>query len=145
MSFSSQSDPIIDIGAPGWCWSQLGTGGVGILSHGGSQGRLSLAVPYAVIGQQISVPLAVVNQAGWSAAGAESCLEVTGRTHDDLRWVVRATGLAERAHLPRQPGRAHAREMHPSNGLGYASEVPSDWLVLWTPRVRGFYETGLGS
>jgi hypothetical protein len=143
MSVPSQADlRIIDIGAPSWCWSQLGTEGVGILSYGSLRGRLSLAVPYAVRDRQITIPMGSFNAAGWLADGVESRLEVSGLTPDGLKWVVRATGTPQRLELP---GRARSRWMHPSNGVGDDFDKPSDWLVLWIPRVRGFYETGLDS
>jgi hypothetical protein len=144
MSSSSQrSLQIIDIGAPGWCWSQLGAGGEGILSYQAPRGRISLAVPYAVTDRRISIALASFNETGWRAAGADTQLEVSGLTPDDLRWVVRATGLAERVDLSGRSGLAYARRVHPANRAGSGSVGSSDRLFLRTPRVRGFYETSL--
>jgi len=142
-SSSPTSVPIIDIAGPGWCWSQLGAAGEGILSYQDARGRTSLAVPYTVTDQQIAIPLAAFNETGWRAAGTDTQLEVTGLTDDDLRWVVRVTGTAERGHLPEPSGAAHSRRVHPANGAGPRSGEPWDRLHLREPRVRGFYETSL--
>ncbi|WP_375431852.1 hypothetical protein [uncultured Friedmanniella sp.] len=140
MSIPLQTDVhVIDIGAPGWCWSRLGTTGEGILSYDGPRGRQSLAVPYTVTGRQIAIPLASFNDAGWLAAGNETRLEVSSRPGTQ-RWVVRATGMAERD--PAEPDRlAYSRYVHPANNPGSNSAALSRRLVLVAPRVRGFYET----
>ena len=141
MSSPSQtSSRIIDIGASEWCWSQLGAGGEGILTFKAARGRSSLAVPYAVTGRQISIQLAAFNETGWRAAGVDAQLAVSGLTADDMRWVVRATGLAERA---RPSALEHSQQVHPANPVGSGSAVSSDWLRLRTPHVRGFYETSI--
>ena len=137
MSSSSRTSPqIIDIGAPSWCWSQLGTVGEGILSYEASRGRVCLAVPYVVTDRQISIPLASFNETGWRAAGADTQLEVGGLTSDGLRWVVRATAVAERVDLFGQSSLARSRRLHPANGVGSAS--PTDKLFLRDPLVGGF-------
>lgn len=136
---------VIDVGTAGWCWSRLGPGGEGILSYEASRGRRSLAVPYTVSGQEIAIPLAPFNDAGWLAVGTEAQLEVTGVTPDDLRWVVRVTASAERANPATSAGLAQSRRMHPSTSAGHGAVVGSDRLALRTPRVRGFYETPVGS
>ena len=132
---------VIDIGTTSWCWSQLGLGGEGILSYPGARGRASLAVPYVVVDHQISISLAPFNHTGWLAEGTDTRLEVTGRTPDDQRWVVRATGQAKRGDRSGPAGDAHARRVHPSSGVGYDTAVRSDRLFLQDPRVRGFSET----
>ncbi len=140
--FPSSQAPcrVIDIGTPSWCWSQLTLGGEGIISCPGGWGRLSVAVPYTVVGHQISIFVASFNELSWGAAGADIRLEVSGRTADDQRWVVRATAKAERGDHLLRFGDAHARRMHPSNDAVH-DPVPSERLYLQEPRVRGFYET----
>jgi hypothetical protein len=140
---SAAAQLVIDIGAPSWCWSHLGAAGEGILSYQSPRGRSSLAVPYTVTGQQISMPLACFNSAGWSAAGAEVCLEISGLTPDGLRWVVRASGVAERDDQTWSPGLAYARRVHPAAKNDRTPTTAMDQLVLAAPRIRGFYETPL--
>jgi hypothetical protein len=137
-----ESRPIIDMGAPSWCWAQLGLEGEGILSYQASRGRTSLAVPYAVTDGRITIPLAGFNEAGWRASGTDTCLEVSGRTRDDRRWVVRATGTADRVEPDASAALAHARRVHPANRSGSAGS-PWERLYLREPRVRGYYETPL--
>ena len=140
---SEPSHRTIDMEAPSWCWSHLGTGGEGILSYETSRGRRSLAVPYAVSGRQITIPLGWFNQTGWRAAGSDTRLEVSGRTPDDLRWVVRATGTAERMDSSDQSGLGQPLRIHPANGIGSGAAQPPNQLSLKTPRMRGFCETTL--
>jgi hypothetical protein len=136
---SQASHQVIDIGAPGWCWSRLGLGGEGILSYETARGRLSLAVPYVVIGRRISIALASFNVTGWRAAGSDTRLEVSGTTPDGLRWVVRVTGRADPGDRSGPTGAAYSRQVHPSNGVGHTSAVRPDRLFLREPRVRGFH------
>ena len=98
MTSSSPADTrIFDIGPPEWCWSRLADAEEGILSYATVRGRVALAVPYAVANRRLTIPLGAFNRTGWSAVDAEATLEVSGADADDRRWMVRATGTAQRA------------------------------------------------
>lgn len=140
---SDATSRVIDIGTPDWCWSKLGGDKQGALSYQGAYGRVCLDVGYAVTGHQVTIALASSTSTGWSAAGEEACLEITGSTEDELRWVVRATGVAERSHPGRSAELALCRTLHPALGTSGVSARPEDGLVLLSLRVRGFYETAI--
>jgi hypothetical protein len=137
---SQVSAPTTDMEAFSWCWSHLGSGGEGILSYDTSQGRLSFTVPYIVASRQITIPLTSFDETVWQSDSAQTSLEVSGRTSNDLRWVIRVTGTAERGEPTNMPG------------LGLLDRVPrvghvcsdrvdlSDRLHLRTHRVRGFFK-----
>jgi hypothetical protein len=138
---STAARSVIAIGSPDWCWSQLGAAGDGVLSCASWRGPLSLPVPYAVTDRLVSVSLAWFNDAGWSAAGVTTRLEVSGVSSEGLRWMVRATGTADHSQ-PR--GLAYSRRAHPSNQPD-DSPAEAAGLVLLSPRVQGCYETSLAT
>jgi len=102
---------------------------------------VTLAVPYIVASGQITIPLATVNDTGWLAVGAESTLEVTGTEDGGRRWLVRATGVAQRAAGSSDLDLAVARRSHPAAGSACSGHSSSGWLVLPTVRLRGYHET----
>jgi len=128
------------IGAPGWCWSHLADAEEGVLSYSTPRGPVALAVPYAVTNHQITIPMAPFNDTGWLATDGEATLEVTGTDSEDMRWRVRATGLARRA-ASWSAASIIARQSHPAAGNGCPSVAPADGLVLPSARVRGSYQT----
>ena len=141
LSNSYEEPRIAYVGAPGWCWSRLADAEEGILSYSTARGPVAIAVPYAVTNQMITIPMAPFNDTGWLATDGEATLEVTGTDSEDMRWRVRATGLARRAASSGGASSMLARCSHPAAGNGCSSVVPSTGLVLPSPRVRGFYQT----
>lgn len=123
------ADPVIEIATQAWCAERLRAADEGILSFHGPQGRLALAVSYTVSGEQIHIVSDPFDGEGWVAAGHEMTLEVAGAGPDDLRWLVRATGMARRSA---------STVNHPAHA---GSGLPSTGLVLPAVRLRGYYET----
>ena len=129
----------IDIASPDWCWSRLADADEGRLSYSTSRGQVSLAVPYAVTNEQITIPMASFNDAGWLAVDSEATLEVIG-TQSNLGWLVRATGIAHRAGLPSAWKRMNSRQCHPAAGSAWPPGGASEWLMLPEVRLRGYCE-----
>lgn len=144
MTTASHVDPrLIEVGPSHWCWTRLGSADEGILSFWMPRGRVTLAVPYSVAdtiadGPEIIIGLAPINTTGWQAVDQQVALEITGADHENLRWLVRATGIAHRA-APDEP--------EPSLGESTVARrwltptVPPGQLLVSSPRVHGFYET----
>lgn len=145
MTSSPQADTrTVDIAPADWCWSRLTDADEGLLSYSTPDGRVALTVPYAVTNQQITIPLAPFNCTGWSAVEQESTLEVIGAEAENLRWIVRATGIAQRAGgRSNVLSRPISRRSHPAAGPGWPPIAGSEWLVLSAVHLSGYYETAL--
>lgn len=130
----------VQLAGPEWCWCRLGGAREGILAYHGRRGATTLAVPCRVDDHEVVIPLGPFNEVGRLALGLMVTFEVTGRTDEDLRWVVDLTAVAER-HLAGPPGttsEAQRRGAHPAHGAG---PDPMDALLLRGVRIRGFFET----
>jgi hypothetical protein len=132
---------IIDLATPPWCWAQLRSATEGILSYRSARGLASLAVTYTLTDRQIVIPIAAYNGRAHLAIDTEVTLALTGQDDEGLRWVVRATGIADLAVASSGSGGLTAcRQSHPAHG---AASRANEALLLPVARLRGFYETSL--
>jgi hypothetical protein len=116
------ADPdAVEIGSHAWCWARLEASSEGVLWFWGARGRIVVGASYTSTSQQITVAADPFDAVGWSAAGHELTLEIRGTGPVDLRWLVRATGLAR----------------HPSPPLDQAAGAEPHGLLLPSVRVRG--------
>lgn len=138
-SLAQEDHRVVEIDSPSWCWSELMAIHEGMLSFTSFSRRVSLAVPYAVDRQQILIGMAPINVNGWRAAGSQATLEIVGTDHDRRRWVVRATG-----HADRIVSTAHDRALlaSPLDRPRLTFDAPPSVLAMPLVCVRGFYELG---
>jgi hypothetical protein len=141
-SLSHPDSRVIDIASPEFCWSHLRAESEGRMSYRTPRRPTSLAVLYTLHNQEISIPVAAFNDTAHLAVGAEVTLEVTGSIRNGALWTVRATGCAT-LRTGGNPG---------CGGIPVSSEHPvdrrasgMDHLLVPVLRIRGFYETSLGT
>lgn len=138
-SLAQEDHRVVEIDSPSWCWSELMASGEGMLSFTSFGRRVRLAVPYAVDHEQIRIAMAPMNTTGWRAAGSDATLEIVGTDHDHRRWVVRATGRADRVASTAQD---LALLASPLDRPRLTFDAPPSVLAMPRVFVRGFYEPG---
>jgi hypothetical protein len=129
---------VIELGDPDWCWSHLVTATHGVLTSPGSPGTAGHDVTYAVVDRELVVAARKDGRVLQLLAGSEVELDLTGRADDGVRWVVRATGLAEPTFL-----RGAAASPAGSGNGRPARQVPVDALLVPAFRLRGYREAPL--
>jgi hypothetical protein len=132
---------VIELGDPDWCWSHLLTATHGVLTSPGTPGAVSHHVTYTVVDRQLVVAAAEDGRVLQLLAGSEVELDLSGRAGNGVRWVVRATGLAEPTFLRGAAASLDgSRSSHPARGAG---QVPVDGLLMPAFRLRGYRDAPL--
>jgi hypothetical protein len=132
---------VIHLADPGWCWTRLRSTALGVLSSQSPAPPVAEDVTYTVVGGEIVVPVPWDSEALHLLAGHEVTLGLSGRGEDGLRWVLRASGVAEFAMVRSSPVTLEdCRSSHPAHGPAFAS---TDTMLVAVDRLRGYHETPL--
>jgi hypothetical protein len=125
---------VTDLGTLEWCWARLLTSTEGMLfSHAGLRPP-RLAVRYSVEDGQVQIPMGSFPGAAL-LVGSQVTLGLAGHAGDGLRWVVRASGVAQLSTLTVDSLDAR-RDRRPAR---YPVPEAARTLLLDVDRLRGYH------
>lgn len=131
-------DDVVHIRPSEWCRGRLGTVRDGLLSAD-EERRRRRPLPVICVAEEEDVVFVVREgiEQTWSLVWGTVTIEVAGTASDGQCWVVRASGICERARLPRWAAATWARSSHPAHGSPVQGPPPPFGLRLREAALRG--------